>query len=429
MSPTSTGPATRDVRTAVAEQYERYPFPPRDPADEAQRLVVTTLGDLPRAADLLWAGRRELATLRVLDAGCGTGDSAVYMAQQARAAQVVALDASRPSLEVTRARAHVRGLDNVELVHASILDLPRLGLAPFDYVVCSGVLHHLPDPLAGLRALVSVLQPAGGLGLMLYARHGRAPVYQVQDLLRRLGGDDPLEARVAMAGEVLSILSDQHLFKAARLEDQMLDLSVYGGAGIVDLLLHACDQAYTVSEIYDLLASASLELLSFHRPVLYRPEGYPLTEGLRARVAELTAPEREAVAELLHGRMIKHELYAARRGTATTVPAAADAPAAVRPRVYEPALATYFQGLRPIAQPFHLTSTEGFTITLELTPTECALLSAIDGRRTLDAVFDRATAVMLTVGVRAPRIELEVAWRRVAPELQMAGFLGYALAE
>ena len=428
MSPTSTGPAEHDVRAAVAEQYERYPFPPRDPADEARRLIVTTLGDLPRAADLLWAGRRSLDTLRVLDAGCGTGDSAIYMAQQAPTAQVVALDASRPSLEIARARAHARGLGNVELVHASILDLPRLGLAPFDYVVCSGVLHHLPDPLEGVRALLSVLQPAGGLGLMLYARHGRAPVYQVQELLRRVGGDDPLDARVAMAGEVLSVLSEQHLFKAARLEEQMLDLSVYGGAGIVDLLLHACDRAYTVSEVYDLLASASLELLSFHRPVLYRPEGYPLTEGLRARVATLTAPEREAVAELLHGRMIKHELYAARRGAAAAVPPADDAPAAVRPRVYEPALAAWFQSLRPVAQPFHLTSTEGFTITLELTATECALLAAIDGRRTLQTVFERAAAALRTVGVRAPRIELEVAWRRVAPELQMAGYLGYSLA-
>jgi SAM-dependent methyltransferase len=426
MAPGPTSPVARDVEAAVAEQYESYPFPPRDPADESRRLVVTTLGDLPRAGDLLWGGGRSLDTLRVLDAGCGTGDSAIYMAQQAPGAHVVALDASLASLDIARRRARARGLHNVELVHASLLDLPRLGLAPFDYIVCSGVLHHLPDPLAGLRALVEALHPAGGLGLMLYARHGRVPVYQVQELLRRLGGADPLDDRVALAGEVLSVLPEQHLFKAARLEEQILDLSAYGGAGVVDLLLHACDRAYTVAEVYALLASASLDMLGFHRPVLYRPEGYPLTDGLRDRVARLAPAEREAVAELLHGRMIKHEFYAARAGAVSPAPSAIAAPSAVRPRVYEPALAAWLQLLQPIEQPFHLTSTEGFTITLDLGAADCALLAAVDGRRTLAAIFDRAGDALRAAGRPASRSALESAWRRFAPELEAAGYLGYA---
>ena len=60
------------------------------------------------------------------------------------------------------------------------------GLGPFDYIDCCGVLHHLPDPLAGLRSLVSVLAPGGGLGLMVYAPHGRTGVYMLQDALRLL---------------------------------------------------------------------------------------------------------------------------------------------------------------------------------------------------------------------------------------------------
>ncbi len=60
------------------------------------------------------------------------------------------------------------------------------GLGPFDYIDCCGVLHHLPDPAAGLRALLSVLAPGGGLGLMVYAPHGRTGVYMLQDALRLL---------------------------------------------------------------------------------------------------------------------------------------------------------------------------------------------------------------------------------------------------
>jgi hypothetical protein len=57
------------IEAAVAEQYVSYPFPPRDPADEARRLVTTTLGGLARVSDLLWDGRRVPDTLRLLDAG------------------------------------------------------------------------------------------------------------------------------------------------------------------------------------------------------------------------------------------------------------------------------------------------------------------------------------------------------------------------
>jgi SAM-dependent methyltransferase len=424
----SSPPAAAEVGAAVAEQYHRYPFPPRDPADERHRLVVTTLGDLTRAGDLLWGGRRASAALSVLDAGCGTGDSAIYMAQQAPDAHVVALDASASSLQVTARRARARRLQNVEPVQASLLDLPRLGLPRFDYIVCSGVLHHLPRPEEGLQALVGAMQPDGGLGLMLYARHGRTPVYQVQELLRRLGGAEPLDDRIALAGEVLAALPEQHLFKAGRLEDQLLDLRTYGAAGVVDLLLHACDRAYTVSEVHALVRSASLDLLAFHRPVLYQPERYALTEGVRRRVARLGPVERQAVAELLHGRMIKHEVYAARSGGRPPLPSAASPAAAVTPRIYESALAAWLQRLQPVAQPFHLASTEGFTLTLELSATDCALLAAVDGRRPLAAVFDHAAAAVAATGTPTSRHALAAAWHRLATELEAVGYLGYAWA-
>ena len=57
----------------------------------------------------------------------------------------------------------------------------------FDLIVCTGVLHHLADPDAGLRALRSVLNPKGAMYLMVYAPYGRTGVYMLQDYCRRLG--------------------------------------------------------------------------------------------------------------------------------------------------------------------------------------------------------------------------------------------------
>ncbi len=88
-------------------------------------------------------------------------------------------------MAVARARAEARGLANIA-VQGSLLDLAGVGLGPFDYIDCCGVLHHLPDPAAGLAALVSVLAPGGGMGLMVYAPHGRTGVYMLQDALALL---------------------------------------------------------------------------------------------------------------------------------------------------------------------------------------------------------------------------------------------------
>src|SRR4029077_1126187 len=57
----------------------------------------------------------------------------------------------------------------------------------FDQIVCTGVLHHLAEPDAGLSALRTVLKPDGAMQLMVYAPYGRAGVYMLQEFCRRIG--------------------------------------------------------------------------------------------------------------------------------------------------------------------------------------------------------------------------------------------------
>ena len=55
-------------------------------------------------------------------------------------------------------------------------------------------MHHLEDPDAGLRALLSVLKDGGALGIMVYGQYGRTGVYQMQETLRLINGADVLTA-------------------------------------------------------------------------------------------------------------------------------------------------------------------------------------------------------------------------------------------
>ena len=83
---------------------------------------------------------------------------------------------------------------------ASLFDGGEAGSAGlFDYINCSGVLHHLVEPEAGARALASVLAPHGALGVMVYGELGRIGVYHAQDMLRLVCGDAPLDQQVGLA--------------------------------------------------------------------------------------------------------------------------------------------------------------------------------------------------------------------------------------
>src|SRR3954468_23441337 len=160
----------------VRDLYEAFPFPARDSAAESPgRLPLTRTDILGKVHHHAFGGRKDFSKgFRALVAGGGTGDAAIFLAAQLQGsdAEIVCLDISEASLAIARQRASVRGLESrVRWVHGSLLDAPRLGLGHFDYITCLGVLHHLADPDAGLRALAQVLTDDGAMGLMVYGRY------------------------------------------------------------------------------------------------------------------------------------------------------------------------------------------------------------------------------------------------------------------
>ena len=140
-----------------------------------------------RRADfhLHWPDRAYRADMTVLVAGCGTSQAAKHALRQP-ASQVVGIDVSETSIRHTEALKRKYGLGNLEVHQLPVERVSELGLR-FDKIVCTGVLHHLPDPVAGLAALREVLEPGGALHLMVYAAYGRAGVYMLQEYCRRLG--------------------------------------------------------------------------------------------------------------------------------------------------------------------------------------------------------------------------------------------------
>jgi ubiquinone/menaquinone biosynthesis C-methylase UbiE len=298
----------------VKKQYEHLPYPPVDPQDEYKRLQRTWLEDLPMMNHYCYQGRETFANgFRVLVAGGGTGDATIFLAEQLRHtdAQVVHLDLSQASIRIAQQRAAIRKLDNIRWVNASLLDLPTLGLGRFDYINCVGVLHHLADPDAGLRALRGVLTERGAIGMMVYGEIGRTGIYHMQRLLRLANGGCDEAARIAQAREVLAALPAGNWFRRAG--------DLYGGQGsdadIFDMLLHSQDRAYTVPELYAWLEDGHGLHIEFSDVQRGRFPYLPgLTLGLeatqmRARLTGMGAREQAAMSELLVGDIIRHNLY------------------------------------------------------------------------------------------------------------------------
>lgn len=105
---------------------------------------------------------------RCLDVGCGGGRYSIAMSLMG-ANNVIGLDIG--SVEDAKKRAKDTGIKNAEFINGSALDLPFKD-CEFDFVCCSGVLHHTPNIELGLREIFRVLKPGGSVFLLLYGSGG-----------------------------------------------------------------------------------------------------------------------------------------------------------------------------------------------------------------------------------------------------------------
>lgn len=369
----------------VRAQYEALPYPPRDPRDEAIRLITGTPSHVLEINHYLFSGRLNFTRpFRALVAGGGTGDACIMLAQQLAdrrcPGDVVYLDLSTASRQICEARAKARGLRNIQFMTGSLLDLPQMNIGQFDYIDCTGVLHHLPEPDVGMRALASVLQPDGGIGVMLYGEYGRSGVYPLQEMLRTLAPlSMAIEDRLAMAKRLIRFLPTTNLFR----RNPYLNDHVTGGdAGLYDLLLHSCDRAFTVPDIGKMAAAAGLRVVAFLEPVRYEPATYMSDPVISRQMSSLPLLERAAFAERLAGNLRTHVFYASRAGFDTV---ARPEDTSAIPVLRDMDAQKLAAGLQP-GSPL-IANLDGFPWRAQLPSLAPRIISQIDGRKTVAEIY------------------------------------------
>jgi len=287
------------IAASVGDFYERHPYPP--PLDDIEAYRRTWDEKRRRVeSHLFWPEARFRDDPRILVAGCGTMQAAHYAVRWPNA-QVVGIDVSERSIAFEEGLKKAHGLERLELRQLPVEKAAELQQR-FDYVVCTGVLHHLPDPDAGLRALRDVLEIGGALHVMIYAPYGRAGVYLLQEYCRRLGiGWDAADIRDL--ADVLKALSPDH--PIVPLLKRSPDFA--SEAGLADALLHPNDRAYSVTQFMDFIEGAGLRFGRWLRQAPYLPScGAIAATSHAGRLERLALVEQYAAMELFRGTMVRH---------------------------------------------------------------------------------------------------------------------------
>ena len=305
---------SRAAGAAIASQvtafYESHPYPP--PVDDLE--AYRKLWDDPRRradSHLFWPDESYRDDRSILVAGCGTTQAAHYALRWPRA-EVVGIDVSAKSIAFTQALKHKHALDNLEVRQLAVERAGELRRG-FDHIVCTGVLHHLPDPDAGLRALREVLEPSGAINVMVYAPYGRAGVYMLQDYCRRLGIAWTVAEIRDLAASLKALPSDHPIAQLLRNSPDFANT-----AGLADALLHPRDRSYSVPQLMAFLNRAGLAFGRWVRQAPYLPWcGALASTPHRKRLAEMTAEGQYAAIELFRGTMVRHAVVAYRKDRST----------------------------------------------------------------------------------------------------------------
>src|SRR5271165_307201 len=293
----------------VGAFYESHPYPP--PIDDLD-WYRRSWDDKRRRADshLFWPAEPYRDDRSILVAGCGTMQAAHYALRWPHA-KVTGIDVSANSIAFTQELKRKHGLANLKVHQLAVERAGELSQT-FDYIVCTGVLHHLPDPDAGLRALHDLLAPAGALHLMVYAPYGRAGVYMLQDYCRRLGvGRTDHEIR-DLAASLKALPPDHPLVPLLRNSPDFAS-----SAGLADALLHPLDRSYAVPQLMDLLRDADLAFGRWVRQAPYLPWcGAIASTPHRPKLVALPIADQYAEMELFRGTMVRHSAIAYRKNMA-----------------------------------------------------------------------------------------------------------------
>ncbi len=298
-----------DSITAIMQKmYETYPY--SNLSVNAGRIRGGWFLHYPYVYYSVFGRYPASAKPRILDAGCGGGDITTILAANNSAASITAIDLSAPSLAAAQDLAGKHSITNIEFQQKDIMECD-FG-EEFDFIVSSGVVHHLSDPQAGLVRLAKALKPAGIILLYVYSAYGRREIQLIREILDVLEPDKlDFSQRGRIVKKILqSLPADNALVRFFNSPQRRLNQQ---GSYFVDMYLNPNEHHYTLASLGKLLEGAGLKFVEFVERDFWDIRNHIKDSFLREKIQALSRQNQFRLIELIHPEIMGYSVFACRR--------------------------------------------------------------------------------------------------------------------
>jgi 2-polyprenyl-3-methyl-5-hydroxy-6-metoxy-1,4-benzoquinol methylase len=295
-----------NITELIKKQYTVYPYPPIPVGDLEEEVLYSTNYEFVKY--LCTGVFKSHKEIKILDVGCGTGFSTLKIAQQNPEALITAIDLSPTSITIAEDRLRKAGIlmDNIKFITADLMMLEDIN-DRFDYIVCTGVLHHLESPEKGLDFLKLHLTSDGIIYLMLYSEYGRFFQSLVSKTIKILqNNQQDFSEGIAIGKQFLKTLPESHpiLSRYNRSYEAAVNVINQDFANsdsqFIDAYMNANERTYNIDELFDFIEKADLSFIRFQDEARW-DLNYLLKsdEYLISKTTKLTNREKYKLGEII----------------------------------------------------------------------------------------------------------------------------------
>lgn len=299
-----------EIRKAVQKLYNTYPFPP-DPLLDEPPPGYNWRWHYQSAYNFCTGIKPKNKSVRILDAGCGTGSGTEYLVLHNPYAEIMAIDISENALATAQKRLEKSGV--LQNFHGKItfqqlpLESANTLEGTFDLINCVGVLHHLPDPNTGIKALAEKLVEGGIMHIFVYSELGRWEIQLMQKAIALLQGEkrgDYIDG-VKVGRDIFACLPEDN--RLLMKEKQRWQWENQRDECFADMYVHPQEVDYNIDTLFEFIKASGLEFVGFSNPDTWNLDRLiGKNPDLMRRSENLTPQQRYRLIEVLDPDNITH---------------------------------------------------------------------------------------------------------------------------
>ncbi len=242
------------ISSQVKSQYEENPYPKWDKIPIFPNKISMKEYLSLKKINFIENKTTNNQKLEILVAGCGTGQEPINLSSYIENLNITAIDLSKTSLSYAIRKSKEYKIENINFYQCDLLNVKELN-TKFDIIVCSGVLHHLDNPMQGWQKLTEVLNKNGLMKICLYSKIARRNIKPYQD---KYSSQDIKDFNVEIREFRNKMIKSDPNFESFFGFRDFFNMSE-----LRDLIFHCKEHQFTLPQIKSCLKKLNLSFLGF----------------------------------------------------------------------------------------------------------------------------------------------------------------------